>query len=175
VIQNFHTFVGIKGADKAGKAEDYKKYVDAVLANRPHSLRNLLELVPQPAENLVASHESRLPLPFPLERLCGSAINVMAIFVPAPARRRNSAATKALTHPRVKYRGIGLVTLGTFSQPCHLCKSRLHRCFGTIAQPRARFSSSWDRTGDSEYNRAAHSTAWRLPRRFRWFSARPAG
>ena len=24
VIQNFHTFVGIKGADKAGKAEDYK-------------------------------------------------------------------------------------------------------------------------------------------------------
>jgi len=22
VIQNFHTFVGIKGADKAGKAED---------------------------------------------------------------------------------------------------------------------------------------------------------
>jgi len=46
VIQNFHTFVGIKGADKAGKAEDYKKYVDAVLASRPHSLRNLLEMVP---------------------------------------------------------------------------------------------------------------------------------
>ena len=46
VIQNFHTFVGIKGADKAGKAEDYKKYVEAVLTNRPHSLRNLLELVP---------------------------------------------------------------------------------------------------------------------------------
>jgi glutamate synthase domain-containing protein 2/glutamate synthase domain-containing protein 1/glutamate synthase domain-containing protein 3 len=49
VIQNFHTFVGIKGADKAGKVEDYKKYVDAVLANRPHSLRNLLELVPLPS------------------------------------------------------------------------------------------------------------------------------
>ncbi|HEY5778626.1 MAG TPA: glutamate synthase large subunit [Terrimicrobiaceae bacterium] len=49
VIQNFHTFVGIKGADKAGKAEDYKKYVDAVLANRPHSIRNLLDLVPLPA------------------------------------------------------------------------------------------------------------------------------
>ncbi|MFV0416485.1 MAG: glutamate synthase large subunit [Chthoniobacterales bacterium] len=46
VIQNFHTFVGIKGADKAGKMEDYKKYVDSVLASRPHSLRNLLDLVP---------------------------------------------------------------------------------------------------------------------------------
>ena len=44
VIQSFHTYVGIKGADKAGKAEDYKKYVDAVLTNRPHSLRNLLEM-----------------------------------------------------------------------------------------------------------------------------------
>ena len=46
VIQNFHTYVGIKGAEKAGKPEDYKKYVDAVLTNRPHSLRNLLDLVP---------------------------------------------------------------------------------------------------------------------------------
>lgn len=46
VIQNFHTYVGIKGADKAGKAEDYKKYVDAVLTNRPHSLRNLLDMIP---------------------------------------------------------------------------------------------------------------------------------
>lgn len=46
VLQNFHTFVGIKGAEKAGKAEDYKKYVDAVLASRPHSLRNLLDIVP---------------------------------------------------------------------------------------------------------------------------------
>ena len=49
VIQNFHTFVGIKGADKAGKAEDYKKYVDAVLTNRPHSIRNLLEIAPLPS------------------------------------------------------------------------------------------------------------------------------
>ena len=49
VIQNFHTFVGIKGAEKAGKLEDYKKYVDAVLANRPHSIRNLLEMVPSPS------------------------------------------------------------------------------------------------------------------------------
>ncbi len=47
VIQNFHTFVGIKGADKAGKEEDYKKYVDAVLATRPTALRNLLEFVPR--------------------------------------------------------------------------------------------------------------------------------
>ncbi|CAN5371194.1 glutamate synthase large subunit [soil metagenome] len=49
VLQNFHTFVGIKGADKAGKAEDYKKYVDAVLANRPLSLRNLLDILPLPS------------------------------------------------------------------------------------------------------------------------------
>ena len=49
VLQSFHTYVGIKGADKAGKAEDYKKYVDSVLANRPHSLRNLLDLVPLPS------------------------------------------------------------------------------------------------------------------------------
>jgi glutamate synthase (NADPH/NADH) large chain/glutamate synthase (ferredoxin) len=49
VIQNFHTFVGIKGADKAGKAEDYKKYVDAVLTNRPHSIRNLLEMAALPS------------------------------------------------------------------------------------------------------------------------------
>ncbi|GAB4172828.1 MAG: glutamate synthase large subunit [Terrimicrobiaceae bacterium] len=46
VIQNFHTYVGIKGGDKAGKEEDYRKYVEAVLANRPHSLRNLLEMIP---------------------------------------------------------------------------------------------------------------------------------
>jgi glutamate synthase (NADPH/NADH) large chain/glutamate synthase (ferredoxin) len=46
VIQNFHTYVGIKGMDKAGKAEDYQKYVDAVRATRPTALRNLLDLVP---------------------------------------------------------------------------------------------------------------------------------
>ncbi len=46
VLQSFHAYVGIKGADKAGKAEDYKKYVDAVLTNRPISLRNLLERLP---------------------------------------------------------------------------------------------------------------------------------
>ncbi|MBU6182772.1 MAG: glutamate synthase large subunit [Verrucomicrobia bacterium] len=48
VLQSFHAFVGIKGADKAGKAEDYKKYVDAVLANSPVALRNLLEMLPMP-------------------------------------------------------------------------------------------------------------------------------
>ncbi len=47
VIQNFHTFVGIKGADKAGKEEDYKKYVESVLTARPHSLRNLLQFLPR--------------------------------------------------------------------------------------------------------------------------------
>ena len=41
--------MGIKGADKAERLEDYKKYIKAVLANRPHSLRNLLELVPLPS------------------------------------------------------------------------------------------------------------------------------
>jgi glutamate synthase (NADPH/NADH) large chain/glutamate synthase (ferredoxin) len=46
VLQSFHAFVGIKGADKAGKEEDYRKYVDAVLANRPVALRNLLEFLP---------------------------------------------------------------------------------------------------------------------------------
>ena len=48
VIQNLHTYVGIKGADKAGKLEDYKKYVASAMASTPHSLRNLLEFVPLP-------------------------------------------------------------------------------------------------------------------------------
>jgi hypothetical protein len=46
VLQSFHAYVGIKGADKAGKAEDYKKYVDSVLTNTPVALRNLLEILP---------------------------------------------------------------------------------------------------------------------------------
>jgi glutamate synthase (NADPH/NADH) large chain/glutamate synthase (ferredoxin) len=45
VIQNFHTYVGIKGADKAGKAEDYKKYVESVLASSPIAIRHMLEFV----------------------------------------------------------------------------------------------------------------------------------
>ncbi len=46
VMQAFHSFVGIKGMDKAGKLEDYQKYVEAVKATRPTALRNLLELLP---------------------------------------------------------------------------------------------------------------------------------
>jgi glutamate synthase domain-containing protein 2/glutamate synthase domain-containing protein 1/glutamate synthase domain-containing protein 3 len=49
VLQSFHAYVGIKGADKAGKAEDYKKYVDSVLANTPVAPRNLLEMLPMPS------------------------------------------------------------------------------------------------------------------------------
>ena len=44
VLQSFHTFVGIKGADKANKWEDYEKYVKAVEANVPVALRQCLEL-----------------------------------------------------------------------------------------------------------------------------------
>ncbi|MGH8047479.1 MAG: glutamate synthase large subunit, partial [Chthoniobacterales bacterium] len=47
VIQNFHTYVGIKGAEKANKPEDYQKYLDAIKATRPNALRHLLELVPR--------------------------------------------------------------------------------------------------------------------------------
>ena len=42
MIKNFHTFV------KTNEPEDYGKYVQAVLASRPLSLRDLLELVPSP-------------------------------------------------------------------------------------------------------------------------------
>ncbi|HLB34013.1 MAG TPA: glutamate synthase large subunit [Chthoniobacterales bacterium] len=41
VIKNFHTFI------RTQKPEDYKAYVDAVLTSTPHSLRNLLTLVPK--------------------------------------------------------------------------------------------------------------------------------
>jgi glutamate synthase domain-containing protein 2/glutamate synthase domain-containing protein 1/glutamate synthase domain-containing protein 3 len=44
VLQSFHTFVGIKGADKANKWEDYEKYVAAVEANSPVALRQCLTL-----------------------------------------------------------------------------------------------------------------------------------
>ncbi len=49
VIQNFHTYVGIKGEDKAGKLEDYRKYVEAVRASTPNALRHLLEFRPLPS------------------------------------------------------------------------------------------------------------------------------
>ena len=42
MIKNFHTFV------KTNEPGDYGKYVEAVLASRPLSLRDLLELVPSP-------------------------------------------------------------------------------------------------------------------------------
>ncbi len=44
VIQSFHTYVGIKGADKAGKWEDYEKYVAAVEEAAPVALRQCLAL-----------------------------------------------------------------------------------------------------------------------------------
>jgi glutamate synthase domain-containing protein 2/glutamate synthase domain-containing protein 3 len=43
-LQSFHTFVGIKGADKANKWEDYEKYVAAVEKSAPVALRQCLEL-----------------------------------------------------------------------------------------------------------------------------------
>jgi glutamate synthase (NADPH/NADH) large chain/glutamate synthase (ferredoxin) len=43
VIQNLHTYVGLKNPDKAGKIEEYKKYVEAVLATDPISIRHCLE------------------------------------------------------------------------------------------------------------------------------------
>jgi glutamate synthase domain-containing protein 2/glutamate synthase domain-containing protein 1/glutamate synthase domain-containing protein 3 len=44
LIQSFHTYVGIKGVDKAGKWEDYQKYVAAVEAAAPVALRQCLSL-----------------------------------------------------------------------------------------------------------------------------------
>jgi glutamate synthase domain-containing protein 2/glutamate synthase domain-containing protein 1/glutamate synthase domain-containing protein 3 len=44
VIQSFHTYVGIKGADKAGKWDDYEKYVAAVEEAAPVALRQCLSL-----------------------------------------------------------------------------------------------------------------------------------
>src|SRR5207302_11084323 len=44
VIKNFHTFV------RSGKSEDYRAYVDALLQNRPLSLRDLCEFVPSSNE-----------------------------------------------------------------------------------------------------------------------------
>ena len=44
LLQSFHTYVGIKGADKAGKWEDYQKYVTAVEEAAPVALRQILAL-----------------------------------------------------------------------------------------------------------------------------------
>ncbi|MCS7063526.1 MAG: glutamate synthase large subunit [Methylacidiphilales bacterium] len=46
VIQNLHTYVGIKGVDKAGRIEDYRRYVQSVLENAPLSIRDCLEFKP---------------------------------------------------------------------------------------------------------------------------------
>jgi glutamate synthase (NADPH/NADH) large chain/glutamate synthase (ferredoxin) len=42
VLQSFHTFVGIKGMDKANKWEDYEKYMAAIEETAPVSLRQCL-------------------------------------------------------------------------------------------------------------------------------------
>jgi glutamate synthase domain-containing protein 2/glutamate synthase domain-containing protein 1/glutamate synthase domain-containing protein 3 len=44
VLQSFHTYVGIKGADKAGKWEDYEKYVATIEEAAPVALRQCLAL-----------------------------------------------------------------------------------------------------------------------------------
>ena len=44
VLQSFHTYVGIKGMDKAGKWEDYEKYVAAEEEAAPVALRQCLVL-----------------------------------------------------------------------------------------------------------------------------------
>ncbi len=44
VIQNLHTYVGLKGGDKTGKIEEYEKYVKAVLESQPLALRHCLDL-----------------------------------------------------------------------------------------------------------------------------------
>jgi glutamate synthase domain-containing protein 2/glutamate synthase domain-containing protein 1/glutamate synthase domain-containing protein 3 len=62
LIQSFHTYVGIKGADKAGKWEDYQKYVAAVEAAAPVALRQCLSLkkgTPIPLEEVEPVEEIR--------------------------------------------------------------------------------------------------------------------
>lgn len=44
VIQNFHSYVGIKNKDKAGAAEDYAKLLAALRESEPIALRHLLKL-----------------------------------------------------------------------------------------------------------------------------------
>jgi glutamate synthase domain-containing protein 2/glutamate synthase domain-containing protein 1/glutamate synthase domain-containing protein 3 len=63
VIQNLHTYVGIKGREKAGKVEDYQKYVAAVLDTSPISVRHCLNLkksaTPIPLEEVEPVEEIR--------------------------------------------------------------------------------------------------------------------
>lgn len=44
VIQNLHSFSGFKGADKAGKIEEYQKFVESVYGSNPITIRHLLKL-----------------------------------------------------------------------------------------------------------------------------------
>jgi glutamate synthase domain-containing protein 2/glutamate synthase domain-containing protein 1/glutamate synthase domain-containing protein 3 len=62
VIQSFHTYVGIKGADKAGKWDDYQKYVTAVEEAAPVALRQCLALkkgTPIPIEEVESIEDIR--------------------------------------------------------------------------------------------------------------------
>ena len=62
VLQSFHTFVGIKGADKAGKWDDYQKYVTAVEDAAPVALRQCLALkkgTPIPIEEVESIEDIR--------------------------------------------------------------------------------------------------------------------
>ena len=62
VIQSFHTYVGIKSVDKAGKWEDYEKYVAAVEAAAPVALRQCLSLkkgAPIPIEEVESIEDIR--------------------------------------------------------------------------------------------------------------------
>jgi glutamate synthase domain-containing protein 2/glutamate synthase domain-containing protein 1/glutamate synthase domain-containing protein 3 len=62
VLQSFHTYVGIKGVDKAAKWEDYEKYVAAVEESAPLALRQCLALkkgTPIPIEEVESIEEIR--------------------------------------------------------------------------------------------------------------------
>jgi glutamate synthase (NADPH/NADH) large chain/glutamate synthase (ferredoxin) len=62
VLQSFHTFVGIKGMDKANKWEDYEKYVAAVEEAAPVALRQCLKLkkgAPIPIEEVESIEDIR--------------------------------------------------------------------------------------------------------------------
>ena len=62
VLQSFHTFVGIKGMDKANKWEDYEKYVAAVEEAAPVALRQCLQLkkgTPIPIEEVESIEDIR--------------------------------------------------------------------------------------------------------------------
>ncbi len=72
VLQSFHTYVGIKGADKAGKWEDYEKYVAAVEEAAPVALRQCLSL--------------KKGTPIPIEEVESPPACPSARFPPRPTR-----------------------------------------------------------------------------------------